>query len=208
MLTRCSAAIRSSEFTSSRQIHLACSRAASGGSVWGKAPCSRRDEETKPQNVTSLKYERPQPSLYLLAQGFPVTPGDFSSTFTYTLWCCQWHLGTNDEHSRKSVLHNCLVESFLLSFSILRTAGIWTIIKGYNQDLILFICFSFFFWFRVCVNGIYTIIWIFIMISGMLYPQRSVNHLWMSRAAYTSMILLTIHFWNVLYLGNILIHPS
>lgn len=28
------------------------------------------------QNVTSLKYECPWPSLYLLAQGLPFTPGD------------------------------------------------------------------------------------------------------------------------------------
>lgn len=75
MLTCCNTAIHSPELDSSRQIHLARNKTTSGDSVWGKAPFSQRDEETKPQNMTSLKYECPWPNLYLLAQGLHVTPG-------------------------------------------------------------------------------------------------------------------------------------
>lgn len=76
MLTCCNTAIHSPELDSSRQIPLACNKTTSGGSVWGKAACSQRDKETKTQNVTSLKYECPWPSLYLLAKGLLVTPRD------------------------------------------------------------------------------------------------------------------------------------
>lgn len=75
----------------SRQIHLACNKTTSGGSVWGKAPCSRRDEETKPQNVTHLKCEclaKP------LCVGTRITCSRLEISFhlTYVSWYCQWHL--------------------------------------------------------------------------------------------------------------------
>lgn len=148
MLTCNNTAIPSHNFDSSRQIHLACNKTTSGSSVWGKASCSRRDEETKPQNVTSLKYKCLWPTLHLLAQGLP---GDFGLTFTYASWYSQWHLETNYEYLKVHFI-NGLMELFSWFFNIYftdrrnnRKHNKWSQSSFNYIHLLLFI------WFRVHV---------------------------------------------------------
>lgn len=199
MLTCYNTALHILDFDSSRQLHLACIKTTSGGSVWDKASCSQRDEETKSQNVTSLKYKCPWPRLCLLAWRLSVTLGDFSLTFIYALWYSQWHLETNYEYLRV-YFFNVLMELFSLSFNNTYFTDCGNNMEFYKESqssIILFICF-FFFVHSPCVNGIYTIIWIFTMIPEMLYPQRTINNLWMPHTVYISKLLLTIYFWNAL----------